>query len=112
MQDYVFVVMTDAQPGREAEYNDWYDNVHVHDVVKVPGIINARRYELSDVQRRELPPGTARYLALYDIRTDDLQHTLEVLGTRSGTSEMPISDAMVRRAAIVYRPIGPLVKGS
>ena len=109
---YKFIVHTMPVAGREKEYNDWYDNVHVHDVVKVPGIVNARRYQLSDVQRRELPPGTAKYLALYDIRTDDLQHTLDVLGARSGTSEMPISDAMVRRASVVYRPIGPLVEES
>lgn len=110
MQDYVFVVMTNAVEGREAEYNDWYSNVHVHDVVKVPGIVSARRFCLSDIQRRALPPDQARYLSLYDIRTDDLAHTMGVLGARAGTPEMPTSSALVRQSSVIYQAIGPLVR--
>jgi hypothetical protein len=109
MQEYVFVVLTNAAPGREAEYNDWYDNRHLIDVTKVPGIVTARRYRLSEVQRRELPPDQQRYLSLYNIVTDDLQTTIKTLAARSGTREMPISDAMVRGRAVIYQPIGPVV---
>jgi hypothetical protein len=110
MQEYVFVVMTNAAPGRDDEFNDWYSNVHVHDVVKVPGIVAARRYVLNDVQRRELPPNQPRYLALYDIQTDDLRKTLGVLAARAGTPEMPTSDALVRHSGVVYAPLGPIVR--
>ena len=111
MQEYVFVVvMTNAAEGREQEFNDWYSNVHVHDVVKVPGIVAARRYELNEVQRRALPPDQARYMALYDFQTDDLQRTLGILASRAGTTEMPTSSALVRHSSVIYRPLGPVVR--
>jgi hypothetical protein len=61
-------VMTNAKPGRDQEFNDWYTNVHLPEVCSVPGIKSARRFEHS----RSLPEGSpetiqtgTRYLALY-----------------------------------------------
>jgi hypothetical protein len=39
-----------ASPEVEDEYNDWYNNVHVPDVVAAPGLIRGTRYRVSDFQ--------------------------------------------------------------
>jgi hypothetical protein len=39
-----------SDPSREQEYNDWYDNVHVPEVLETPGSVSARRLRLADTQ--------------------------------------------------------------
>src|SRR5436190_568213 len=64
MERHVFVVFTNAVEGQENIYNEWYADVHLKDVLKVPGIVAAQRFKLSDVQR-DAPP--------FPIRQDDQQ---------------------------------------
>jgi hypothetical protein len=110
MQNHVFVVFTNAVEGRENIYNKWYTDVHLKDVLKVPGIVAAQRFRLSDVQR-DAPPFPWRYLALYEIETDDLNRTLAALRERAGTSAMVISDAVApERAGWFFQPITPKVE--
>jgi hypothetical protein len=66
---------------------------------------------LSDVQRDQ-PPFPWRYLALYEIETDDLSHTLTVLRERAGTSAMVISDAVAPdRVGWFFQPITAKLEG-
>ncbi len=55
---HVLVVMSNPAPGKEQEYNDWYTNVHLGDVLKVPGIVSAQRFKLDDKQRTGTPSGS------------------------------------------------------
>src|SRR5690242_6674580 len=82
MAKHVFVVLTNPIDGQEDAYNDWYSNTHLADVLKIPGIIAAQRFKLSDVQRDAVLP--FRYLALYEVETDDLSSTLAELKKRAG----------------------------
>jgi hypothetical protein len=109
MSKHVFVVFTNPVDGKEATYNDWYDNRHLPDVLDVPGFVSAQRFRLSDTQRAA-GPFPWRYLALYEIETDDLKQTLATLGARSGTSAMVISDSLAeQRLAWVFDPVTPVV---
>src|SRR5215212_9706989 len=69
MKRYMFVVLTDPMPGGEAEYNEWYNTVHLQDLVKLPGIKAAQRYKLAPISAAD---GKQKYLALYEIETDDV----------------------------------------
>ena len=110
MEKHVFVVLTNPIDDREDEYNQWYSGVHLSDVLKVPGIVAAQRFVLSDVQR-DAPPLPYRYLALFEIETNDLNHTLTVLRERAGTSAMVISSAVgPQRAGWMFHPITPRVE--
>jgi len=112
MAKHVFVVLTNPVEGKEDAYNEWYTNVHLGDVLKVPGIVAAQRFKLSDVQRGE-PPFPWRYLALYEIDTDDFTHTITVLKERSGTSAMVISDALApERLAWFFQLITPRIEAA
>lgn len=65
------VVWTNPVPGRDAEYNAWYNDIHLPEVLAVPGYVAATRYELSPEPRRmpgveEYVPAQ-RYLAIYEL---------------------------------------------
>lgn len=103
-QRYKFVVLTNAVDGREDEYNDWYTNVHLPDVLAIPGIVAAERYRLAHAQRNPVQPFS--YLAIYEIETDDLEFITSEIGKRAGTPTMVISDAMaVDKIAAIFTPL-------
>ena len=88
----LLVFSNPSDPSREDEYNEWYDNTHVPDVLKVPGFVSGRRYALGPTQ---LVPGGERhgYLAVYEIDADDPAEAVRTLRRRLG-NEIPLSDAM------------------
>lgn len=61
---------TDA--AREAEFNKWYDQTHLPDVLETPGFVRATRYE-----NTEPAEGKAKFLATYEIETDNIDRFLK-----------------------------------
>jgi hypothetical protein len=54
---YVYLVMADPLPGREADFNDGYQNMHMGDLVQLPGWTGAQRFRLlPDVTPRNTQP--------------------------------------------------------
>jgi hypothetical protein len=54
---YAFLVMADPLPGREADFNDGYQNMHMGDLVQLPGWTGAQRFRLvPDVTPRNTQP--------------------------------------------------------
>ena len=48
---YVYLVFANPVPGKEAEFNDWYTNRHMGDLVQRPGWLGAQRFRLvADVE--------------------------------------------------------------
>lgn len=110
MPKYTFLAFTNPTEGKENEYNTWYDEHHLIDVINVPGFVSARRFVLADSQfafNAQTP--THRYLALYEIDTDDVAGTLSEIAARAGTADMVMIDAidMSTLSAPVYREITP-----
>ena len=103
MSKHLLIVLTNPSEGREDEFNDWYNNIHLKDVLNIPGIVAAQRFGLSPAQRMT-PPLPWSYFAIYEIETDDLQATISELSNRSNTALMPISEAMdaTRQAFVVH----------
>lgn len=62
-----------CDPAREAEYHDWYDQMHIPDVLKTPSFVSARRYRAKE--RRD---GRGTFLAVYEIETDDIEQTMKL----------------------------------
>jgi hypothetical protein len=88
MASYTFAVMTNAKDNRDEEFNTWYDGRHIPDILKCKGYTAAKRFKFTSVQRARTP-SPYKYLALYEIGTDDLEGSLADLGARSGTDKMP-----------------------
>jgi hypothetical protein len=92
MAKHVLVVFTNPVEGRDDEYNKWYDEVHLADVLDVPGVVAARRLELSPLDAA----GSAaahRYLALYDVEGDPAT-VMKELNDRVANGTMALSDAL------------------
>ena len=43
VSDYHLIVFSRPTPGREDEFNKWYSDQHVGDLLKVPGIVAGQR---------------------------------------------------------------------
>jgi hypothetical protein len=67
MSDAIMVVLSNSNPARDAEFNSWYNDVHIVEVVKdLDGFESAQRFELAAEQIEESTQ--YRYLAIYRIK--------------------------------------------
>lgn len=97
MKNCVLVVYSNPVDGREDEYNDWYNRIHLPDVLKVPGFVSAQRFEISgSAGFGNGGPGNTgwRYLAIYEFATDDPAAAFAALMERAGGPDMVLSEAM------------------
>jgi len=100
------VILTNAVAGKDDEFNDWYDNRHINDVLSCPGFVRAQRFKIV----APLVENPWRYCAIYEIETDDPQAAVKELVSRHGTDKLPSSDAMDLNAyAVVYEEITPVI---
>ena len=108
MAKYKMIVFTGPVAGKEDAYNDWYNNVHLRDVVAIPGFVSAQRFKLESTMIGAMPNS---YLAIYEIETDDPAETMRQLGARSGTDAMIMSDAIDLGAnnVAIFAPCSPVV---
>jgi hypothetical protein len=68
MIEALLVVLTNAMPGRDDDFNDWYTNVHTRDALRFRGSLAQQRFKLSREQVQDYPNGfVAKYLALYEV---------------------------------------------
>ena len=95
----VSIILANYVPGRFAEYQQWYDEVHSVEVINVPGHVAMKRGELSALQiepRRHCP---GDQLVLCAQQTDDLLFTIKDFSARargqspSGVAMQPRSSA-------------------
>lgn len=84
MARYKMIALTNPVEGREDEFNEWYQNVHLPEVCAVPGVTGAQRYRMAAPLQD--PSGLGKkYLAVYDIESDDLRATLGAFATSPRT---------------------------
>jgi len=105
---YKLVVMTKPVQGREPEYNDWYQNVHLDDLVAIDGVKSAQRFRLNQAVSCDKPP--LPYLAIYDVETEDIDGVIRQLSERPQTGRMVVSTALSNEIfCAVYEEFGRLV---
>jgi hypothetical protein len=80
-------VLTNPAEGREAEFNDWFDNRHIHDSLAVSGFISGQRFRLDAAQIGQAPRW--QYLVLYEISLDGAKESRDEAFRRAGTPQMP-----------------------
>ena len=103
----LILALANCVPGREAELNNWYDNVHLKDVVAVPGIGAAQRYRA--VASEDLPASPYAYLTIYQADVPLHQALANMAATRA---QRQTSDAMAPPGGLwAFQPIGPQVTG-
>lgn len=105
MATHMFVVFTECKPGGEAEFNDWYDNQHNPEVLKMPGFVAVQRFRVLPEPDEADPP--SRYLALFEIETTDIAATLAEARRRP----LPQTDTTNHDASrmVIVEAMGPRV---
>jgi hypothetical protein len=109
MARYKLIVLANPRPGAEAEFNDWYSHVHLQDVTAVPGYVSAQRFKLCHPMGFE---HQWRYLAIYEVETDDPDASVKALLSRQGTDAMIVSEALDLEGAVagLFEPCSPVVE--
>lgn len=73
MAKHVLLAMTNPVPGKDAEYNDWYNNVAYPTYKSLPGLIPLGRFKAVDVPHMfpfEMD-NQFQYLSMYYFEADD-----------------------------------------
>ena len=65
MPTALFMVRASIAPGREAEFNRWYNEEHCPQVLQFRGAISARRYQATLGEER------SQYMAVYEFQDED-----------------------------------------
>lgn len=73
----LFVVLTNPIEGTDDAFNKWYDTQHLPEVLDVPGVVAAQRYDIAQLAvpddqdlPTQLPPPTHRYMVIYELGSD------------------------------------------
>jgi len=109
MARYTFVVLTNAVKDQDEEFNDWYDNRHLPDVLACNGFVAAQRFRLTEMDPEQ--EFSHRYLALYEVETDDLVKANQALTEAAANGAMFISPSLNMDDAVAkyFTPLGERV---
>lgn len=89
-----YVVLTRAVEGKNAEFERWYDEQHLGDVVALPGVLSAKRFRLVSTGAIGMEAPHWDSLAIYEIDAEDPNAVLQSMVKVANTEKMPLSDAM------------------
>jgi len=106
---YKFLVFSNPVAGREDDYNDWYTNTHVAEVTAIPGFTGAQRFRL--VPGEGAQPDH-RYLAIYDIESENVGEVMQELVVRGTSGGMQMSDAIDPQVSTFLYEVLPAAKTS
>ena len=108
MADHLLVAISNAQPGRDDEYSNWYETIHMQEVLALPGFVSAQRFAPAQ------PPqdSPARYMAVYEIEGDaDAAMSGLMNAVRGGTLNMTDSIDAKTVAMVLYKATTPKIAG-
>lgn len=77
--NYVFIASMDVDPEREAIFNEVYDTEHIPLILKVPGVVSARRNVLVPLKmfiggevKTLVAEGEPKYSAIYELESPEV----------------------------------------
>jgi hypothetical protein len=97
MGKYLLLVgMNVPDKAKEKEFNDWYNTVHLPDVLEISEFEKATRWENIAPAEKD-----AKFLALYEIETPDIEATMKKLEETIG--EKAKAGRMSNLGALAWR---------
>jgi hypothetical protein len=103
MATYLVMVLSNPTEGNEAEFNDWYERVHLDEVLQTAGFRSAQRFRLEGQRGFEASHG---YLALYETEGDSADEVIERLNSTRGQRQQSRSIDNRGAAMWVFSPTG------
>ncbi len=90
-QRHIMIVTSAAQTGREAEFNQWYDQHHLADVCAIPGVVSGRRF---DAAANSPNPTPAPYMSIFEIDADDPLTVLAEMNRRAQSGQWTMTTSL------------------
>lgn len=73
MTKKILLVFSNPVDGEEDEYNTWYSDFHLDEILAIDGFVLAQRFRLVDGKMtRDTPDAQYRYLAMYEVESIDV----------------------------------------
>jgi hypothetical protein len=72
MENWINFHETHCYSAKEKDFNEWYNEIHLPDVIDTPGYVAATRYKINEFKK-----GRGSYLAVYEIETDNIDETIK-----------------------------------
>jgi hypothetical protein len=85
---HILSINSRALPSREADYDRWYRDIHVGEVLALPGFLSCHRYRQLGMDGQP----TDIFVAQYEVETDDPAALLQALF--AATPTMRLTDAI------------------
>jgi hypothetical protein len=105
---YYWMVLSNPAPGKEKEFNTWYDRIHAPIVIEKGDFVWTQRFELTKFR------GTAgleerQYMVLFVMETDDLQATMAALDERTKVPRNVQSASLdgTSLQSVMWKALGP-----
>lgn len=103
MGTYLVMVLSNPVEGRDDEFNDWYENTHLDEVLATTGFTTAQRFQLEEARG---PKPDHRYLAVYQTEGDSAEEVLARLSARRAERQQSDTIDMRGAALWVFTPTG------
>jgi hypothetical protein len=99
---YRFITLTNAVPGDEAAFADWYVTHHLNDVVRIPGVLGGQFFAAVEPENARW-----RHMAVFEVNAAAIPGIFEQMAARAGTAAMPLH-AMERESYffLIAEPAG------
>jgi hypothetical protein len=94
---HMVVVLTEPTNGREEEFNEYYEDLHIDEVLATTGWKSGQRFKLTDQIGAKCP---LPYLAIYEAHGDDPKQVIQTLN--ESRPERKQSTAINKKTAAVW----------
>jgi hypothetical protein len=115
------LVYTNAAPGQDDAFNDWYDSTHLPQILALPMVVSAQRFRLSPTgvdaaaagaQDDASLPLPHAYLAVYEVTGDPAVAAQAIIdGCVDGSIELHESFDVASTVSIKALPLSPVRTG-
>ena len=115
------LVYTNAAPGQDNAFNEWYDNTHLPQILALPMVVSAHRFRLSPTgvdaaaaggQDDSALPLPHAYLAVYEVTGDPAVAAQTIVdGCVDGSIELHESFDVASTLSITALPLSPVRTG-
>jgi hypothetical protein len=105
MPRQILLVFSNPKPGREDEYDDWYTNHHLAEILAIEGFHRAQRFRLAGAARMTRDTADAPWsrLAIYEVEEDAIERADAALYALARTERAEALEAG-RTPALVMSP--------
>lgn len=107
MATALYLVQANPAVGREQEFNDWYEDTHLPEILQIPGFVRARRFQVTEATADKV---NLEFLTIYELEGDE-DTALGALKEAFASKTLSVTDSISASNGFVVKPISDWVVG-